>query len=145
MKINIPLDVPAEMKQEYEKNYTTATHGTGRLMLFAGDQKVEHLNDDFYGEGIAAEDNNPEHMFKIASQAKIGIFATQLGLIARYGADYKDIPYVVKMNSKTHLVPTQQADPISAAWYGVDQVMEFKKNSGLNIVGIGYTVYAGRI
>ncbi len=143
MKMHIPLDVPEEARKEYEKNYEAATHGTGRLMLFAGDQKVEHLNDDFYGEGIAKEDNDPEHMFRIASQAKVGVFATQLGLIARYGADYKDIPYVVKLNSKTHLVKTSQSDPLSAAWYGVDQVMEFKKNSGLNIVGIGYTVYAG--
>ena len=143
MRINIPLDVPEEASREYEKNYTTATHGTGRLMLFAGDQKVEHLNDDFYGEGIAKEDNNPEHMFKIASQAKVGVFATQLGLIARYGADYKNIPYIVKLNSKTHLVKTSQADPNSKLWYPISKVIEFKKNSGLNILGVGYTVYAG--
>lgn len=62
------------------------------------------MNDDFYGEGIAPDDANPEHMFEIASRAKIGVFATQLGLVACYGADYKTIPYLVKLNSKTDLV-----------------------------------------
>ena len=143
MKIHTPADVPTEMREAYEANYKAITHDTGRLMLFAGDQKIEHLNDDFYGEGIAKEDNDPEHMFKIASQAKIGVFASQLGLIARYGADYKDIPYLVKMNSKSHLIGKDQRDPLSAAWYGVSQVMELKKNAGLNILGIGYTLYLG--
>ena len=32
-------------------NLISATGGTGRLMLFAGYQKVEHLNDDFVGNG----------------------------------------------------------------------------------------------
>src|SRR3990167_4975867 len=91
MKILIPADVPQEMQATYEKNYRTLTHDTGRLMLFAGDQKVEHLNNDFYGEGISPEDNDPEHMFRIASSAKIGVYATQLGMIARYGLDYKDV------------------------------------------------------
>jgi fructose-bisphosphate aldolase/6-deoxy-5-ketofructose 1-phosphate synthase len=143
MNIHIPLDVPQEMREQYEKNYRKMTHDTGRLMLFAGDQKIEHLNDDFYGEGIAPEDNNPEHMFKIASQSKIGVFATQLGMIARYGQDYPDIPYLVKMNSKTHLVNVTQADPLSAAWFDIEHIVEFKENSGLPILGIGYTIYIG--
>lgn len=45
-------------------------------MLMAGEQKVEHLKEDFYGSGIALEDANPEHLFRIASQARIGVFAT---------------------------------------------------------------------
>jgi fructose-bisphosphate aldolase/6-deoxy-5-ketofructose 1-phosphate synthase len=143
MNIHIPLDVPQEMRETYEKNYRKMTHDTGRLMLFAGDQKIEHLNDDFYGEGISPEDNNPEHMFKIASQAKIGVFATQLGMIARYGADYPNIPYLAKMNSKTHLIKTDQAEPLSAAWFDVEHVIELKENSGLPILGIGYTIYIG--
>lgn len=101
--ILIPVDVP-EQKIEYVKNIKTATHDTGRLMLFAGDQKVEHMNHDFYGEGIAPDDANPEHMFQIASKAKIGVFATQLGLVARYGDEYPDVPYLIKLNSKTDLV-----------------------------------------
>src|SRR5579872_6088651 len=93
--IKIPLDVPQSQKKTYTDNFLLATQNSGRLMLFAGDQKIEHLNDDFYGEGITAEDNDPEHMFKIASKARIGVFASQIGLIARYGMDYKDIPYIV--------------------------------------------------
>lgn len=139
----VPLDVPKAMRETYVKNYMEMTRGTGRLMLFAGDQKVEHLNDDFYGEGVPEDDADPEHLFRIASQAKIGVFATQLGLIARYGMDYRDVPYLVKVNSKTNLVETAQADPFSNLWYDVDQVIEFKENSGLNILGVGYTIYLG--
>lgn len=139
----VPLDVPKSMRETYAKNYMEITKGTGRLMLFAGDQKVEHLNDDFFGEGVPEDDADPEHLFRIASKAKIGVFATQLGLIARYGMDYRDVPYLVKVNSKTHLVETSQADPFSNLWYDVDQVAEFKENSGLNILGVGYTIYLG--
>ena len=138
-----PLDVPKTMREIYVKNYTEITKGTGRLMLFAGDQKVEHLNDDFFGEGVPEDDADPEHLFRIASKAKIGVFATQLGLIARYGMDYADVPYLVKVNSKTNLVETSQADPFSNLWYDVDQVAEFKENSELNILGVGYTIYLG--
>jgi len=143
MNINVPADVPETSKNEYTKNYNLITHNSGKLMLFAGDQKIEHLNDDFYGEGIATEDNDPEHMFKIASQGKIGVFASQLGLISQYGPDYKDVPYLIKLNSKTHLVKTAQSDPVSNLLYDVDQVVEFKNKSGLKIAGVGYTVYLG--
>ncbi|MGB9939780.1 aldolase [Methanosarcina sp.] len=139
----VPLDVPKTMRETYVNNYMEITRGTGRLMLFAGDQKVEHLNDDFYGEGVPEDDADPEHLFRIAAQAKIGVFATQLGLIARYGMDYRDVPYLVKVNSKTNLVETEQADPFSNLWYDVDQVVEFKENSGLKILGVGYTIYLG--
>ncbi len=138
-----PLDVPEEKRSEFEKNIDTATHGTGRLMLFAGDQKVEHMNNDFYGEGIAPDDADPEHMFKIASKAKIGVYASQLGLIARYGMDYKNVPYLVKLNSKTNLVKKDQGDPQSQGWFTVEDIVKFKKSSGLNILAIGYTVYSG--
>ncbi len=139
----VPLDVPKNLRDKYVKNYLTITRESGRLMLFAGDQKVEHLNDDFYGEGIHPDDNEPEHMFRIASKAKIGVFATQLGLIARYGMDYPKVPYLVKLNSKTHLIKTAQSDPFSNELVSVEQVIDFKENSGLNILGVGYTIYLG--
>ena len=141
--ITPPLDVPVDLHAEYMKNYDKITHGTGRLMLFAGDQKVEHLNDDFSGTGIHADDNDPEHLFRIASQARIGVFAVQLGLIARYGRDYPSLPYLAKLNSKTPLVRTEQKDPVSLAWYSVSQVAAFKKQSGLCIAAVGYTLYLG--
>ena len=147
----VPADVPRSMKSEYIKNYLKVTHCTGRLMLFAGDQKIEHLNDDFYGkikvgdaeETIPLDDSDPEHLFRIASKTRIGVFATQLGLIAKYGQSYKDVPYLIKLNSKSHLVKTSQKDPLSLASWDAEQVVEFKKNSGLGITGIGYTVYVG--
>ncbi len=141
--IVVPLDVPKAVRETYIKNYLTITVESGRLMLFAGDQKVEHLNNDFYAEGIHQDDSDPEHLFRIAGQAKIGVFATQLGLIAGYGMDYPDVPYLVKLNSKTNLVKTSQADPFSKQWLDVQQVMDFRDNSGLNVLAVGYTVYLG--
>jgi len=139
----VPLDVPSESRQIYRENYLLITHGSGRLMLFAGDQKVEHLNDDFFGPGIDEQDSDPEHMFQIASQAHIGAFASQPGLIARYGMDFPDVPYLLKLNSKTGLIKTSQAEPNSRQWLELEQAVEFRKSSGLNIVGVGYTVYLG--
>ena len=138
-----PADVPKEKILEYKNCFEEVTNGSGRLMLFAGDQKVEHLNNDFYGEGIAKDDNSPEHLFKIASQANISVFATQFGLISRYGREYRDIPYLVKLNSKTNIIPYDAKDPISQAWFSVEDIVAFKKSSGLNIKGVGYTVYLG--
>lgn len=144
MKIHIPAEVPANLEDRYTRNYLTATSGTGEnMLLFAGDQKVEHMNDDFYGEGISPENNDPEHLFKIASQAKIGAFATQFGLISRYGKDYPKIPYLVKLNSKTHLIPVNQAESISRQWTYFTMIDELMAASHLNIIGVGYTVYVG--
>ncbi len=141
--IKVPMDIPMVERENYIKNYMAITRKSGRLMLFAGDQKVEHLNNDFYGEGIHPDDGDPEHLFRIASQANIGVFATQLGLIARYGSSYADVPYLVKLNSKTNLVKTSQSDPFSNQWLDVQQVVDFRDNSGLNILAVGYTIYLG--
>ncbi|NTU73075.1 aldolase [Candidatus Roizmanbacteria bacterium] len=143
MNVTIPLDVLPENRTLYEQNYRLATHDVGRLMLFAGDQKVEHLNSDYYGEGIALDNANPLHMFQIAGKAKIGVFAAQLGLIARYGMDFPQVPYLIKLNSKTNLIKTSQSDPFSKHWLGIKEVIEFRKSSRLPIVGIGYTIYLG--
>lgn len=142
-KSRVPLDVPENAKAVFIRNYDSITRGSGRLMLFAGDQKVEHLNDDFYGEGIHLDDSNPEHFFRIASLSKIGVFATQLGLIARYGMDYPDVPYLVKLNSKTNIVNTSQADPFSNQWFDIQQIIDFRDNNSLNILAVGYTIYLG--
>jgi fructose-bisphosphate aldolase/6-deoxy-5-ketofructose 1-phosphate synthase len=139
----VPLDVPKGVRRNYINNYLKITGNSGRLMLFAGDQKVEHLNDDFYGPGISPEDCDPEHLFRIADRSKIGVFASQLGLIARYGPEYPKVPYLIKLNSKTNLVKTSQGEPYSGELLDVDQAVEFKKESGLDILGVGYTVYIG--
>jgi len=148
-QVHVPVDVPAEARETYIDSYVAATRGTGRLMLFACDQKIEHLNDDFYGPGISLEDAEPEHLFRIGSQGVCGILAGQRGLIAQYAADYPDINYLVKMNSKTHLVKTSakdpakhQDDPYSPQLYDIQNVLELRDN-GVNVVGVGYTIYLG--
>lgn len=139
----LPMDVPKEKEKRFLKHFKKATGGSGRLMLFAGDQKVEHLNNDFFGEEIPPEDNDPEHLFKIASKANIGVFATQFGLISRYARNYPEIPYLMKLNAKTNLIPYTDKDPYSKQWLSVADVVAFQKQSGLKILGVGYTVYLG--
>ena len=139
----MPLDVPKAMRKKYIQNYLNITHNSNRIMLFAGDQKIEHLNKDFYGQDIHPDDANPEHLFRIASKAKIGVFASQLGLIAKYGADYKNVCYLVKLNSKTNLIKTEQKDPYNGKITDINEVIEFQKNSGLKIAACGYTIYLG--
>lgn len=139
--IKIPLSVPANKKSIYLKNYRLLTNNSGRLLLIAGDQKVEHLNNDFYGPGIAPEDKNPEHLFRIAAASKGGALATHLGLISQYGNDYRSLPYIVKINGKTNLGESEKNS--SKAWWKVKDIIEFKKQSNLNIVAIGYTLYLG--
>ncbi|PKQ37268.1 MAG: aldolase [Actinobacteria bacterium HGW-Actinobacteria-1] len=148
-QVHVPADVPAAARETYIDNYMAATRGTGRLMLFACDQKIEHLNEDFYGEGISPEDNEPEHLFRIGSQGVCGVLAAQRGLVAQYAADYPEINYLVKMNSKTHLIKTSatdpakhQDDPYSPQMYDIQTVLDLRDN-GVNTVGIGYTIYLG--
>ena len=140
--VRIPCDVMPESKDTYRENFMKATRGTGRLMLFACDQKIEHMNKDFFGEGIDIADANPEHLFQIGAQGEIGVLAAQRGLVAHYAEDYPDINYLVKMNSKTNLVKKDQDDPYSPQLYSLDAVLAMRE-AGINIVGIGYTIYLG--
>ena len=142
LKIQAPLTVPANKIKEYHRNYRNLTNDCGRLLLIAGDQKVEHLNSDFFGPGITPEDQNPEHLFKIAAASRGGVLATHLGLIARYGRKYQNVPYLIKLNGKTNLGPNDSKDS-SRLWWSVADIVKFKQDSGLNVVGIGYTLYLG--
>jgi len=148
-QVHVPADVPAAARETYIDNYLKATRGTGRLMLFACDQKIEHLNADFFGDGISVEDNEPEHLFRIGSQGVCGVLAGQRGLISQYAADYPEINYLVKMNSKTPLIQTSatnpekhQDDPYSPQLYDIQTVLDLRDN-GVNAVGVGYTIYLG--
>ena len=141
-QILVPADVLPEARDTYIENFLAATQDTGRLMLFACDQKIEHLNGDFFGEGIDPADNDPIHFFRIASQGVTGVLAAQKGLVARYAPDYPEINYLVKMNSKTNLIPTEQDDPYSPQLYSLDSVLAMC-DAGVNIVGVGYTIYLG--
>ncbi|MCQ2751768.1 MAG: hypothetical protein MJ189_01525 [Coriobacteriales bacterium] len=68
--------------------------------------------------------------------------AGQKGLISQYANDYPNINYLVKMNSKTNLVKTDQSDPYSPQLYDLEAVLLMRDN-GVNVVGIGYTIYLG--
>lgn len=141
--LTIPLNVPPDKIATYEKNFLAATQKTGRLFLFAADQKIEHLNHDFVGPNITPECAGPEHLFSVARGGRIGAFATHLGLITRYAHAYKDTPYIVKLNGKTNIIPTKSADPLSNLLYTVEQAVACKNWHNINIVGVGYTLYLG--
>lgn len=143
-QVRVPADVMPEARDIYVDNYMKATRGTGRLMLFACDQKVEHMNKDFYdgGNAISMDDAEPEHLFKIGKEGTIGVLAGQRGLIAQYANDYPEINYLIKMNSKTNLVGTKQEDPYSPQLYDLGDVLAMRE-AGVNIVGLGYTIYLG--
>ena len=141
-QVKVPADVLADARETYVDNYMKATRGSGRLMLFACDQKIEHMNKDFYGDGIDIADAEPEHLFKIGDQGVCGVLAGQRGLVAQYAADYPNINYLVKMNSKTNLVKTAQEDPYSPQLYDLEAVLAMRDN-GVNVVGLGYTIYLG--
>lgn len=148
MEVSVPADVPDELIETYLDNMRAATSGTGSMNLFACDQKIEHLNDDFYdgGQNIPLSSNDPKHLFEIGARAHaegtIGVLAGQLGLISMYARDFPEIPYLVKLNSKSHVVKTKQRDPISQSMWDMDDVMSLVHN-GINVVGIGYTIYIG--
>ena len=91
---------------------------------------------------IDIADLDPEHLFKIGSEGVCGVLAGQRGLVAQYAADYPEINYLIKMNSKTNLVGTKQEDPYSPQLYDLDAVLAMKE-AGVNIVGLGYTIYLG--
>lgn len=147
----IPADVPEHKHTIFADNLKAITRNKNRLFLFAADQKIEHLNEDFHGEHIHPDAADPEHLFRIAQQGDIGAFATQFGLIERYGKQYPDINYIVKLNSKTNLIKSKHndtihidyADPISRELWSVHDVVTLKQTSGLHIRGIGYTIYLG--
>lgn len=136
MKI-IPADVPQEKHAAFKKRYTTITKNTERLFIFAADQKMEHLNKDFFGPNLPPEINTPEHVFTIAHKSPIGCFATHVGLIARYGSQYSDIPYIAKLDGKTNL---NKEEPYSQQIWTVEDAVSLNIS---NLCGVGYTIYLG--
>ena len=142
-EVVVPGDVPEYAYDEYVENFTAITKNTGRFFMFAVDQKIEHLNHDFYGPNIAAEANDPEHIFRIAQNGSIGALAIHAGLIARYGRKYQGIDYIVKLNGKTNLVNSKEFDPMSASMWGIQDALYLASQNNLNIRGIGYTIYLG--
>lgn len=142
-----PADVPPAQQQQFIKNYQAVTRGTGHAFFFVVDHKLEHLNDDFYGTGIAREANDPKHIFDIAQTIGAGALATHMGLIAQYAQSYRNINYIVKLTGKTNAARPRwwhtTPDPLSAPLWTVDQVVTLREQTKLPICGIGITVYVG--
>lgn len=140
--ILIPADVADFSRNKYIENYQALTQGTSRFFMFAADQKIEHLNTDFYGPGIDPQVNDPKHIFNIAQQGSVGALATHAGLIARYGKQYQDINYIVKLNGKTNL-GDPHVDPVSQSLLDIHDVLDLSAHVNDCIRGIGYTLYVG--
>lgn len=138
----IPLSVPKNKRSTYRQSFKLATKGTGKLLLFAADQKVEHLNDDFFGAGITPEDASPEHLFQVAAGIPGAVMAAHIGLLSRYGNDYRHLPFILKVNGKSPL-DKRVDDLFSGTWLSSEQIEQFTETSGLNIVGLGHTVILG--
>ncbi len=145
--IIVPADVPQHMTNDFISHYKKITHNSDRLFLFSCDQKIEHLHDDFDPEfsPTSSESSNPEHLFKIAAQGRIGAMAAQLELITRYANAYKEVHYIAKLNSKTNIIPPKLKDPHSASLWTVQDVIDVKKASNLSLCGIGLTLYPGSV
>lgn len=133
----MPADVPKEYQATFKKHYEMITKNTDRLFIFAADQKMEHLNKDFFGPGLPKEINNPNHVFSLAQKSPIGCFATHVGLITRYGSEYKDIPYIAKLDGKTNL---NKGEPYSQQMWTVENTLSLNIS---NLCGVGYTIYLG--
>lgn len=134
---NIPADIPKDKQEIYKNRYATITKNTERLFIFAADQKMEHLNKDFFGPNLPEEINKPEHVFSIAHKSPIGCFATHVGLIARYGSDYPNIPYIAKLDGKTNL---NKGEPYSQQMWSVNDALSLNVS---NLCGVGYTIFLG--
>jgi DhnA family fructose-bisphosphate aldolase class Ia len=141
--IFIPADVPEKKHDLFTKNYSRITRNTNRLFLFSCDQKIEHLNNDFYGPEINLQSLHPEHLFRIAAGGTVGAMATHMGLIARYAKQYPDIPYIAKLNATTNIIQSEQQDPISRLLWSIDDVINLRDNNKLLIPGVGITLYLG--
>ena len=142
-QVVVPADVPEYAHAQYVENYTAVTKNTGRLFIFAADQKIEHLNHDFYGPTIDADAHDPEHIFRIAQEGSIGALAIHAGPIARYGRVYNNIDYIVKLNGKTNLLNSQDFDPMSALMWDIQDVLSLASENNITIRGVGCTVYLG--
>jgi fructose-bisphosphate aldolase / 6-deoxy-5-ketofructose 1-phosphate synthase len=143
----IPGDIPEALHQKFQENYNAITKNSQKLFLFAGDHKLEKANT-----------LKPEYLFELAAEPGIGAFATHLGLIARYGKSHPTTNYIAKLNGKSNLLKTRKhksfflrgdlysfslKDPISRQLWSIQDVLTLQKNSGLNIRGVGYTIYLG--
>ncbi len=138
MKLIVPADVPEKLHATFKTHYTTVTKNTDRILLFAADQKMEHLNQDFSGSHLPEGIDTPDHLFHLARTNYFGAFAAHVGLIARYAGQFPGINYIAKLNGKTNA--HSQEDPYSKQLWTVQDALALEH---AHICGVGYTIYLG--
>ncbi len=143
--ITVPVDVPDHYYERFLRNMLLLTKGTMNLFLFTGDHGIEHLHADMVGPTIPPEVASPDHLFAIAAAGHAGGFVAHPGLIARYGSDYPQVPYVVKLNGKTNSFGIETDDPISKQLVAIEAILQCMEERGLILAGVGYTIYLGSI
>ena len=141
-EVRVPADVMPEARDEYITNYLKATRETGRLTLVRLRSEDRGPEQGLLRRGHRHRRSRSGASVQIGSEGVCGVLAGQRGLVAQYAADYPEINYLIKMNSKTNLVGTKQEDPYSPQLYDLDAVLAMKE-AGVNIVGLGYTIYLG--
>lgn len=139
----MPLSVPSKSIDFYTNNLKVITNTYTKVIMLAADQRVEHTNSSFLGKNISIDDLSPEHFFKIASISKVNLLATQFGLIDRYAKNYKNINYIVKINSITKLLKDSEGYTNSLPWVDLDYLYNYTKQNKVNVVGVGFTVFLG--
>lgn len=139
----VPLSVPSSSKKLFLDNLNVITNGGKKVVMLAADQRVEHTNSSFYGKGTSIDDLSPEHFFKIASISKVNLLATQFGLIDKYATSYKNINYIVKLNSITKFVKDSEGYVNSLPWLNLKYIKNIMDQTKVNIVGVGFTVFLG--
>lgn len=137
MKILIPADVPQHLQATYKKHYSTLTKDTERILLFAADQKMEHLNADFAGDTLPEGIDDPAYLFALANTNYFGAFAAHVGLIARYANQFPGINYIAKLNGKTN---STKGEPYSKQLWSVQDALTLEHAA---VIGVGYTIYLG--
>jgi fructose-bisphosphate aldolase / 6-deoxy-5-ketofructose 1-phosphate synthase len=140
----IPLTVPEKVKSTYQKNLAELTKKTSSYLFFVYDHRLEHLQFDFYGKNISEKAPRVTHPFSIAAKSNISAFVTYLGLISRYAEQFPYISYMVKLTGKIP-IQTYTDDAHNYPLCSVDDVIHFKEQTKLNILGVACVVYLGSI
>ena len=140
----IPGSVPLRAQEIYTTNWQTLTAQTGFLFFLAGDQRLEHQDNDLKQNVTILESWYPSHMFRIALKSNIPL-ATHYGFVAQYGTQFPTIPYIIKMTGTTNIVSPEQQDPLSTPLATIDDIITLQKNTQLIVSAVGISLYSGSI
>ena len=147
-EVQVPADVPPEARQTYIDNFLAATRGTGRLLLI-DDALIEDIRPEdtptatISSGGRPTRILGPERSFVTANDPSVGMLATSLGLLARYGSDFAECNYLVKLNGLTNLAGRVDREPFFNQLWSVEQVLDLIDFTKLKIRAVGYSLHLG--